>query len=128
MCSCLLAVVSSSRYQSLKKRMWTIWTRLQFRVCLCRDEVRMRWQFDELDEPAIGRQAGQRKSRILELLSVSIVYLPPMPVTFVDHLLLVELSCEAAFRELGRVDAKAHGPALVGHVLLRLHEIYHGIR
>ncbi len=80
-------------------------------------------QLDDLDQPAVGRLAGQHHAGRLERLAVAVVDLEAVAMALVDDLLAVDRGRLRAGRQLGRVEAEAHRAALVLHVALVGHEV-----
>jgi hypothetical protein len=89
---------------------------------LTAEEPGMVGQFDHLDQPAIGRLAGEPHSVFGQHIAIGITNLPPVAVPLADLGRAVGLGRPGTGSQPCRVGAQPHGAAHVGHVLLRLHE------
>ena len=79
---------------------------LELGVELAGHEPRVVLELDDLDEPAVGRLAGQEHAGRLERLAVAVVHLEAVAMPLVDDLLAVDRGGLRAGRELGRVEAR----------------------
>ena len=113
--------------EAVKERVGVIRFRKEFGMSLGRDEVRVVADLDELNQAIVRAGPGHAQTCLLERVAVSVVHFPAVPMPFIHNFLAVELSGERAFRELRRVQTESHGSTLVGHVLLGLHQVDHGI-
>ena len=82
-------------------------------------------QLDDLDQPPVGRLAGQHHAALLERLAVVVADLEAVAVALVDDLVAVGLGGLRAGRQPRRVEAQAHRAALVLHLALVGHEVDH---
>ena len=85
-------------------------------------------QLDHLDQALVGREARDNQTGVLELVAEGVVKLKAVTVTLVDEILAIGLAREGIGSKLARIGAQAHGAALLGHVLLRAHQVDDTIR
>ena len=91
-------------------------------------EPRVVLELHDLDEPAVGRLAGQDHAGALQRRAVLVVDLEPVAVALVDDLLAVGLGGLRARRELRRVQPQPHRAALVLQLALIGHEVDDRVR
>src|SRR5215207_2352 len=70
-------------------------------------------QLDELDEVPVGRHARERHAGVGDAVAVRVVHLVAVAMALGDLGRAVELGCDGAVGELGRVEAEAHRAAEV---------------
>src|SRR5436305_14968814 len=75
---------------------------------LAAEEPRVAFQLDDLDELAVGREAGHAEAALLELRHVLGIDLVTMAVALVDLFHSVRLPCDRAFIQRARIIAEAH--------------------
>ena len=109
--------------EAVEQRMRPLGPALELGMELAGHEPRVVLQLDDLDEPPVGRLAGQEHAGRLERLAVAVVHLEAMAMALVDDLLAVDRRRLGAGGQLGRVEAEAHRAALVLHVALVRHEV-----
>lgn len=110
--------------EAAEERVRTVRTALEFRMSLGGFEVRMILELDRFDEASVRAGAADDEACFFKLRTKGIGDFVSMAMTFVDDLLTaVEFSGFAAFLELARIDAKAHGAAFFGDVFLVWHEV-----
>jgi len=85
-------------------------------------------QLDHLDQTLVGRKARDYQTGVLELVTEGVVELKTVTVTLVDELLAIGLAREGIGSKLARIGTQTHGAALLGHVLLRAHQVDDTIR
>ena len=115
------------RHEPVEQRVRPLGPRLELRVELAGHEPRVVLELDDLDEPAVGRLAGQHHAGRLERLAVAVVHLEAVAMPLVDDLLAVDRGGLRAGRQLGRIEAEAHRAALVLHLALVGHEVDDGV-
>ena len=103
--------------------MWVGRAALELWVRLSADPEWVATEFDELDEPMIGRGARQPEVRGRELALIARVELIAVTMTFGYNLLAVGLRHLGAGLQLGHVGTEAHGSAEVCDLSLAVHEI-----
>jgi len=59
--------------KTLEQRVRLVRFALEFRVKLARDEEWMAGEFDDLDELAVGREAAENETGLLEFVAVAVV-------------------------------------------------------
>src|SRR5579883_3437143 len=84
-------------------------------------------ELEDLHQLAVGREAREDDALLAETLAIPVVELVAVAVPLLDLDRAVGLVRLAALLERARVEAEAHGPALVGHLLLLVEERDHGI-
>ena len=72
------------RDETLEQRMRLVRLALEFRMELARDKKRMVFQFDDLDEFAVGRIAAENESGLLEFFAIGVVEFVAVTMAFVD--------------------------------------------
>src|SRR5712691_8951993 len=97
----------------------------ELRVELAGDEPRVVGELDDLDEPAVGREAAEEHPGLMQHLAVLVVELEPVAVPLVHDLLAVCLLGERPRRQLAGVETPPHGAAEIGHVPLLGHQVDH---
>ena len=125
-CEARLAAVGDSDRagdEPVEQRVRPVGPALELGMELAGHEPGMVAQLDDLDEPAVGRLAGQDHPGRLEGLAVAVVDLEPVAVALVDELLAVDRGCLRAGRQAGRVEPEPHRPALVLELALVGHEV-----
>ena len=90
--------------------------------------VQVAAQLDHLDQLAIRARAGHDQAGRLQLLAVRAVELVTMTMALLHQRLAIRLRRERACDERARIRAKAHGAALLGHALLLIEQVDHGVR
>ena len=70
--------------ETFEQRMRLVRLALEFRMKLARDKKWMVFQFDDLDEFAVGRIAAENKSGFLEFFAVGVVEFVAMAMAFVN--------------------------------------------
>src|SRR4051794_10945561 len=78
---------------------------------LAAEEPRVVFQFNDLDELAVGREAGHAKAALLQLRHVFGVHLVAMAVALVDLLHSIRLPRDRTFLQRARILAEAHRAA-----------------
>jgi len=95
---------------------------------LARHEERVLRDLDDLDQLLLGPDPRDVQAVLLQRLEVIVVDLVAVAVALADDPLAVEPRGSAALGEQNRVEAEAHGAALVGQVPLLGKEIDHEVR
>ena len=85
-------------------------------------------QLDHLDQALVGRKTRDNQTSALELVTEGVVELKAVTVTLVDELLAICLAREGIGGKLARIGTQTHGAPLLGHVLLRAHQVDDTIR
>ena len=70
--------------EAFEQRMRLVRLALKFRMELARHEKRMVFQFDDLDEFAVGRIAAENEPGFLKFFAVGVVEFVAMAMAFVD--------------------------------------------
>ena len=96
---------------------------LQLGVGLGGHEPRVVTKLDELHQPVVGADPAPAHPGLAEALAVGVVDLEPMPVALVHDLGAVRGADQAVVLQAGRVEAQAHGAALLGDIGLVGHEV-----
>jgi hypothetical protein len=78
-------------------------------------------QLDDLDEPAVWRDAAEDHARFAHGFTVLVVELEAVAMALVNHLLAVGLVGERAGEQLARVESQPHRAAHLVHVSLLGH-------
>jgi len=81
-------------------------------------------EFDDFDQPAIRRQSAQHQSLYRQLLSVGVIELEAVPVSFANLIHSIHLVSERALPEAAEIASQSHGPAFVADALLIVHQVY----
>ena len=87
------------------------------------DPERVAGELDELDQPTVGRHARADQAGLLERAPVAGIHLVAVAVALGHHHVAVGLGHLGARQQAGVVGAEPHGPALVGHVDLVVHQV-----
>src|ERR1700682_163251 len=106
-----------------KEWMWTVRSRAEFRVELRGNEPRVVTQLDDFHQTVVGRCAREDHARLPHRLTVGVVELEAMPVSFVHDRLAIGLRRQRAGLQLAGVEAETHGAALIGDVALLGQEV-----
>ena len=78
-------------------------------------------ELDDFDQPAIRRQSAQHQSLYRQLLSVGVIELEAVPVSFANLIHSIHLVSERALPEAAEIASQSHGPAFVADALLIEH-------
>src|SRR4249920_938486 len=86
------------------------WPRLELRMCLRGDEVRMNlaWQLDELNQLGVRGGAADHQTRLLEVRAVSIIHLIAMAMPLLNMGLSITLGDHRARQQLRRIGTEPH--------------------
>src|SRR5580658_3512939 len=103
-------------------------TRAELGMELRAQEERVVLDLEDLDERAVRRETREHDPLLPEAVAVLVVELVAVPVPLLDLDRAVGLVSLAALLERARVEAEAHGPALLVDLLLLLEERDHRVR
>src|SRR5712691_4271019 len=115
-------------HEAAEDRMAIERARLELRVELAGEEPRVIRQLDDLDEVAVGGDAGKHQPLLLEQRAEVVVELVTVAMPLGDLLLRVELLRERAVAEHAGISAEPHRGAFLREPLLADHQIDHGMR
>src|ERR1035437_1402433 len=94
----------------------------KFRMELARDEKRMIFQLNHLDQFSVRRKAAENESGLLEFFAVAVVEFFTVTMALVNDKRAVKLTRLGANRQLARHRAEPHGAAFLRHFLLRVEQ------
>lgn len=81
-------------HEARKQRVRLMGLALELRVELAPDEVWVTGQLDHLDETVVRGHTRKQQASTLEILTIHVVYLVPMTVTFTDLRRAVNFRCK----------------------------------
>ena len=113
--------------KTVKQRVGAVGAAFEFGMELAADEERMFRQFDQLNEPAVGRLPGQTKPGCCERMTVVVAELIAVAVTLRNLLRTVEHGSARIRRKHTAVRTQPHCAALCGDALLIGHERDNGV-
>src|SRR5665213_3775815 len=113
--------------QPLEQRVGLIGAALELGMGLGAHPVRVTRQLDELDEATVGRDTRANQPGFFEALAVAGVHFVAVAVPLGHDHVAIGPGHLRVGQEPGIVRAEAHGPALVGHVDLIVHQVDHRV-
>ena len=100
--------------EAFEKRVRLMWFTVEFGMELARDEEGVFWNFDDLDQFAVGRVAAEIEPGFFEFFTVGIVEFVTVTMAFVHDERAVQTGGFGADDELTGLRAEAHGAAFFG--------------
>src|SRR6476661_3275015 len=91
-----------------EQRMGTVRTGTIFRMELCSQEPGMVLEFDDFNQPAVGRETAQHQSLRRQRLTVRVVEFEPVPVSFANFVHTVHFVGERALSKTTEVTSQPH--------------------
>ena len=116
-------MIMCSFYKTLENWVWTIWTRLKFRMGLHCQEPRMVWQFHHFHNMVVRRATGEHNACLLQVLTIIVIYLKAMTMALIYQRLTVNPLCQSTRHYLAWVSAQTHGAAQLHYFLLLRHNV-----
>ena len=103
-------------------------TRTIFGMKLCGQKPGVIFQLDDFDQPPVRREPAQHESFGRQLLTVGVIELKAMPMSFTHFVDAIHFVRERPLSQAAEVAPQPHGAALIAYALLILHQMNDGMR